>query len=44
MQVKLLRAVEQQAFERVGGEEAIRINVRLICATKKDLKELVELG
>ncbi len=44
LQVKLLRAIEQQEFERVGGEEPIRVDVRLICATKRDLCSLVEAG
>ncbi len=44
LQVKLLRVVEQQEFERVGGEEAIRVDVRLICATKCDLLPLVRAG
>jgi DNA-binding NtrC family response regulator len=44
IQVKLLRVLEQQEFERVGGEEPIKVDVRLICATKNDLGELVEAG
>ena len=44
IQVKLLRVVEQQEFERVGGEEPIRVDVRLICATKCDLLQLVKEG
>ncbi|MGR3310887.1 MAG: sigma-54-dependent transcriptional regulator [Candidatus Brocadiales bacterium] len=42
MQVKLLRVLQEREFERVGGEETISVNVRVICATKKDLKQLVE--
>ena len=41
VQVKLLRAIEQRSFERVGGEETISVDVRLICATKKELRSLV---
>ncbi|MDN3514367.1 MAG: sigma-54 dependent transcriptional regulator [Candidatus Brocadia sp.] len=44
MQVKLLRVLQEREFERVGGEETIPINVRVICATKKDLKKLVQEG
>jgi DNA-binding NtrC family response regulator len=44
LQVKLLRVVEQQEFERVGGEEPVRVDVRLICATKCDLLQLVKEG
>ena len=44
MQVKLLRAVEQQTFERVGGEETITVDVRIICATHRNLLEEVEKG
>ena len=44
MQVKLLRVLQEREFERVGGEETILVNVRVICATKKDLKILVQEG
>lgn len=44
LQVKLLRVVEQQEFERVGGERPVHVNVRLICATKRDLLKLVKEG
>jgi DNA-binding NtrC family response regulator len=44
VQVKLLRVVEQQEFERVGGEGVVRVDVRLICATKCDLLQLVREG
>lgn len=44
MQVKLLRVIQEREFERVGGEETIAVNVRVICATKKDLKKLVQEG
>ena len=43
-QAKLLRILEQQEFERVGGNENIRINVRIISTTNKDLLEEVQLG
>lgn len=44
LQVKLLRVVEQQEFERVGGETPVHVNVRLICATKCELLKLVKEG
>ena len=44
LQVKLLRVVEQQEFERVGGETPVHVDVRLICATKCDLLKLVKEG
>ena len=44
LQVKLLRVVEQQEFERVGGEQPVRVDVRLLCTTKCDLLQLVKAG
>ncbi len=44
MQAKILRVVQEQRFERVGGNETIQTNVRLIAATNKDLKKLVAEG
>jgi len=44
MQVKLLRVLQERTFERVGGEETLGVNVRIICATKKDLLERVKEG
>ena len=44
LQVKLLRVLQEQDFERVGGEETIRVNVRLITATHRDLEKLVREG
>lgn len=43
-QVKLLRALQDGTFERVGGTKTIKVNVRIIGATNKDLKEEVEKG
>ncbi|MBM4066497.1 MAG: sigma-54-dependent Fis family transcriptional regulator [Planctomycetes bacterium] len=44
MQVKLLRVLQERTFERVGGEETLGVDVRIICATKKDLLEHVKEG
>ncbi len=44
VQVKLLRVLEERTFERVGGEESIRINVRLVAATKTPLPAMVAAG
>ncbi len=43
-QAKLLRILEQQEFERVGGNENVRVNVRIISTTNRDLLEEVKLG
>ncbi len=43
-QVKLLRVLQDQRFERVGGEKTIQADVRLIAATNKDLAKAVEVG
>lgn len=44
MQAKLLRAIESKELTRVGGEEPIRFDVKIICATNKDLSEEVDKG
>ncbi len=44
LQVKLLRAIEEREIERVGGKETIKIDIRVIASTKKDLKQLVNEG
>jgi len=44
MQVKLLRAIEEREIERVGGKEPIKIDIRIIASTKKDLRQLVAEG
>ena len=43
-QVKLLRVLETRSFERLGGSETITSDFRLIAATNKDLKSMVEKG
>jgi len=42
LQSKLLRAVQEQAFERVGGSRTIEVDVRIVAATNRDLKAMVE--
>ena len=44
LQAELLRVLEQQDFERVGGSEPIRVNVRVISTTNRDLTRQVETG
>jgi two-component system NtrC family response regulator len=44
LQVKLLRVLQEQEFQRVGGNKDIRVNVRIIAATNKDLKEEADAG
>ncbi|HXH84048.1 MAG TPA: sigma-54 dependent transcriptional regulator [Candidatus Tectomicrobia bacterium] len=43
-QAKVLRALEEQAFERVGGRETLRVDVRLIAASNRDLSALIAAG
>ena len=43
-QTKLLRVLEQREFHRVGGERAIKVDVRIIAATNQDLRQLVSIG
>jgi two-component system response regulator AtoC len=44
LQVKLLRFLEEKSFERVGGTKKIKVNVRVVSATNKDLLKEVEKG
>jgi transcriptional regulator with GAF, ATPase, and Fis domain len=43
-QVALLRVLQEKTFERVGGTTQIRANVRVVCATHRNLKQLVARG
>ena len=44
LQVKLLRVLQEQSFERVGSTRPIRVDIRVIAATNKDLKAAIEDG
>jgi DNA-binding NtrC family response regulator len=44
VQVKLLRVLQERNFERVGSNETIEVDVRLVCATQKDLRKEVAQG
>jgi len=44
MQVKLLRALQESEFERVGGIKTIQVDVRLVTATNRDLKDMITKG
>jgi len=44
LQVKLLRALQERTFERVGGHEPIRVDVRILAATNRDLEALIKEG
>lgn len=44
VQEKLLRVIEYGEFERVGGSRAIKVDVRLVCATNEDLPAMAERG
>lgn len=41
MQVKLLRLLEERTFTRVGGSKPIKVNVRFVCATHRDLTQMI---
>jgi two-component system response regulator HydG len=43
-QIKLLRVIQTQKFERIGGEQTLAVNVRIIAATNKDLLQEVKDG
>ncbi len=44
IQVKLLRVLQEQSFERVGGSEALHVDVRVVAATNRNLEEMIANG
>jgi len=44
LQAKLLRILQEQEFERVGGSKTIKVDVRIVAATNRNLKEMVKNG
>jgi formate hydrogenlyase transcriptional activator len=44
LQSKLLRAIQEQELERLGGNRTIRVDIRLVAATNRNLKEMVDQG
>ncbi|MEO0278827.1 MAG: sigma 54-interacting transcriptional regulator [candidate division WOR-3 bacterium] len=44
LQAKLLRILQEQSFERLGGTKTIKVDVRIIAATNKDLEDMVKKG
>lgn len=44
LQAKLLRFLQEHVIERVGGREEIPVDVRVVCATHRDLKEMIAAG
>ena len=44
LQAKLLRVLQERSFERVGGTQSIRVNIRVLAATNRNLKDAVKQG
>jgi two-component system response regulator AtoC len=44
VQIKLLRTLQEREFERVGGTETIKVDVRLVSATNRNLEKMIESG
>ena len=44
IQAKVLRVIQEREFERLGGERTIKVDVRMLVATNKDLRALIEEG
>src|SRR5262249_39093940 len=43
-QVKLLRFLQERSFERVGGNETLKVDVRILAASNRDLRQRIEAG
>ncbi|HQR31236.1 MAG TPA: sigma-54 dependent transcriptional regulator [Blastocatellia bacterium] len=44
MQVKLLRVLQEREFERLGGQQKIKVDIRVIAATNRNLEQMIEAG
>ncbi len=44
LQPKMLRAIQERKIQRVGGEEEIDVDIRIIAATNRNLKQMVKKG
>lgn len=44
MQAKLLRVLQEKEFERVGGTKTVKVDIRVIAATNRDLESMIEAG
>src|SRR5690606_4512282 len=44
LQAKLLRFLQERSIERIGGREEIPVDVRIVCATHRDLKAQIQAG
>lgn len=44
LQTKLLRVIQERTIDRLGGEKPINVNIRIISATNRDLKEMIDNG
>lgn len=44
LQAKLLRILQEREFERIGGHQTIKVDIRIIAATNRDLQAMVKEG